>query len=493
MFRPKEPFEGQETIETHLIEPSSDDVSMLSPQCVKFARERPDDFANYLRHAWEQDGPSVLKSKDALKALKSLSTTLVKKNRAPLEGSYLPLPKLVYIRNRYLLPDEAFPFLQLEPEIASNTDLGPWAFLRDDLGIGCKDNLAFYLALLAYIRRENKEGNADFPRRVLELYLRIHSLCEDAKDVKGCRRTIRTWFTEFPLVLSGTGWTVPSKCYVEAPRELASATSTVTLLPPPKEWEASNFELTALEKFFRETLEITDGSFATVLDELDKQEADVARARQLYHALDALRSELSKKDLSRLKSFFKENRRIVLSDNDPTWYLSTECVWAPKLKCPDLTNPSDLYPELESFFIELLGIPKIDIGVVYNDLINFSTRIMLDPSDPPEEHAKRLLVALSQEINEYGHLLDKEKLLHCEVFPVVGTEGKVRLCSSSIIFLIADREHLYDSFWGKTDLLDVSPTTAWLLGPFFAWAGLEDRYLTKNVTMTGKYIAKKRM
>ncbi|KAF4969937.1 hypothetical protein FSARC_2923 [Fusarium sarcochroum] len=241
-----------------------------------------------------------------------------------------------------------------------------------------------------------------------------------------------------------------------------------------------------------ETLEITDGSFATVLDELDKQEADVARAKQLYQALDALRPELSKKDVSRLngRSFFKENKRIVLSENDPTWHRSAECVWAPKLKSPDLTNPSELYPELESFFAELLGIPKIDIGVVYNDLINFSTRIMLDPSDPPKEQAKRLLVALSEEINEYGHLLDKEKLLQCEVFPIVGTEGKVRLCSSSTIFLIADREYLYDGFWRKMDLLDVTPTTAWLMGPFFAWAGLEDRYLSKNVEMTGKWYGK---
>jgi len=49
------------------------------------------------------------------------------------------------------------------------------------------------------------------------------------------------------------------QCYGKAPKNPSSVISGSTLLPPPKEWEVSDFELAALEKFYRETLEIMDG------------------------------------------------------------------------------------------------------------------------------------------------------------------------------------------------------------------------------------------
>ncbi|KAF5017581.1 hypothetical protein F66182_10471 [Fusarium sp. NRRL 66182] len=484
MFQPREPFEGQNTIKTCLIDPGSDDAPVLSSQCVKFAKERPDDFLNYLRHAWNHDGSFVLKSDDALQGLKKLSITPVNETRHTLKRSWLPLPKLLYIKNRYLIPTEGFPFLNLEPALTSDTDLGPWTFLRDEIGIGSRDDLIFYLALLVYLRKGNKQGDVTFPRRVLELYLRIHASCESEKDIK----IIRKWFTEYSLILSEKGWTVPSKCYAKAPRELASATSSAALLPPPKDWEASVFELVALEKFYKETLEIPNGSLATVLEQLDEQNADIGKARQLYHALDALKPELSTTEVERLKLSFKENKRILLvSGNDLAWHPSTDCVWAPKLENPKVLNPSECYPDLERFFVGLLGIPKINIGNVYADIINFHNRIMLDPSYPPKEQAKRLLVALSEEIPKYGHLLDRETILQSEVFPVFRPDGKVRLCSASTPFFIADREYLRHGFINGLDLLHVDATTVWLLEPFFVWAGLEDRYLSRNVEEVARF------
>lgn len=91
---------------------------------------------------------------------------------------YLPLPKLVFLRNRYLLPNEDFKFLSLEPVLSSSTDLGPWAFLRDDIGIPSVDSKTFYLTLLYYVQKYNPGGTVEFPRRVLELYLRLHAASE---------------------------------------------------------------------------------------------------------------------------------------------------------------------------------------------------------------------------------------------------------------------------------------------------------------------------
>lgn len=72
MFQPKQPFEGQEAIEARLIETNDDDLTFISSQCISFAKERPDDFMNYLRYAWKQDGPTIREDKDLLNALQKV-------------------------------------------------------------------------------------------------------------------------------------------------------------------------------------------------------------------------------------------------------------------------------------------------------------------------------------------------------------------------------------------------------------------------------------
>ncbi|KAH7212271.1 hypothetical protein DER44DRAFT_742831 [Fusarium oxysporum] len=121
MFRPKEPFEGQETIDARLIETSDEGLTVLSSQCISFARTRPDDFMNYLRHAWEQDGSTIRENEDLLDMIQTIKITRPDGKLIQLMGFYLPPPKLV-LRNRHLLPNEDFKFLSLEPGLSSSTD-----------------------------------------------------------------------------------------------------------------------------------------------------------------------------------------------------------------------------------------------------------------------------------------------------------------------------------------------------------------------------------
>ncbi|KAF5662535.1 hypothetical protein FHETE_7886 [Fusarium heterosporum] len=457
MFRPKEPFNNSETIQTRLIE-TVDGVPTLSSQCVQFARERPDDFVNYLRHAWEHEGQSVKNTPDVLQSLKSLKLNVVDKFNLEIQAFYLPVPKLLYMRNRYLLSTENFPFFDLQPQIPSDSDLGPWAFLQDIIGNNVKDDLRFYINLLIFLKRGNRKGAVQFPRRVLELYLRIHALCDGASDVK----IVRQWFSQVSLILSEKGWTSPMKCYARAPKGLAVVITSPVLLPPPKDWEVSDFESTALEKFYKETLGIVEGSLCHVLAALDRKPTNVETVKQL--------------------STFKKEQHIFLPGNESPWYRSVDCVWGRQLKGTELSNPAVFYPELESFFVDFLGLAALDIGAVYSDLINLGNGITLNFTDPREEHAKKLLVKLNDEIAQYGKFLDKEKLLQSKIFPVAQTDGRVRLCSISSDFYIADRQYLHDGFHNKINLLDLQPAVIWALEPFFLWAGLKDRYLSNVVT-----------
>ncbi|KAF5687534.1 hypothetical protein FDENT_5281 [Fusarium denticulatum] len=151
MFQPKEPFGGQETIDACLIETSDEGTSVLSPQFVKFAKDRPDDFANYLLRACERDGAVIRKHKELLEALKNVE-----------------------------------------------------AFLRDDVKVEATDDEWFYLSLLHYVQTQNSDGKVEFPRRVLELYLRLQAVSE-AGGAK-VRVKIRNWLREQPLILTPSGW-----------------------------------------------------------------------------------------------------------------------------------------------------------------------------------------------------------------------------------------------------------------------------------------------
>ncbi|KAF5577162.1 hypothetical protein FPCIR_12225 [Fusarium pseudocircinatum] len=459
MFRPKEPLEGQETIDACLIGTSGEGTSVLSPQCVKFAKDRPDDFTNYLLRAWERDGAVIREHKELLEALKNVEVTRKDGETSLLWEFYLPLLKLVFLQARYMLPHETFKFLDPDPKLSSSTDLVSWAFLRDEVKVEATDGEWFYLSLLRYVQTQNGGGNVEFPRRVFELYLRLQAVSEAAGE------KVRVEI---------------SQCYVKAPKNPSRVISDSTLLPPPKEWEVSSFELPALEKFYRETLEVLDGEVEAILLEFDK-EPDFKRAKQLYHALQTMEPGLKNDDIRRIRSFFKERPRLLLSEKSTERFLSTECVWAPKFTSP--RNASETCPELESFFTELLGVSKTDINFVYQELVDFDYRMMLDSYDSLDEKIKRLLIQLSERLPKFGHLIDKQDLREKKIFPVYGKDKRVRLYSVSKFFYILDKEYLHHSFRGKVEVLDIDHTTFWLLEPFFIWMGLQSRYLRNNLIM----------
>ncbi|KAF5653589.1 hypothetical protein F25303_2133 [Fusarium sp. NRRL 25303] len=162
MFRPKQPFEGQEAIEARLIETKDDGPTVISSQCILFAKDRPDDFMNYLRHAWKQDGPTFRESEDLLKALQKVEVTRPGGETASLVSLYLPVPKLVYLRNRYLLPHESFRLLLSEYEKAPGVELESWTALGDDIGLVHDDDGMFYIDLLAALKSENENGTVEF-------------------------------------------------------------------------------------------------------------------------------------------------------------------------------------------------------------------------------------------------------------------------------------------------------------------------------------------
>ncbi|KAM0437910.1 hypothetical protein ACHAPT_002275 [Fusarium lateritium] len=460
---------------------------ILSPRCVEISKQHPEEFLNYLQQAWKRDKIYAKANPDSMLDLKALKVLCQDGKFRPLGTSYIPLPKLVYLRSRYMLEGEVFPFLRLNPPLKPDGGYGPWRCLRAFARY--RDDLDFFLEMLIRIRRQ-KSPAVEFPRRILELYLRIQAECEDSRDSEECEQKVRDVFEKEHLIYTHPIWRPPSECVMDDLCDMSSTLSKSALFPVLKDWDASKSELVSLREFYSQTLGVQNATYRTVLDVLEKREfdapldpSDLWLTDDFYRALDKLRLELSPQESAELKSAFAEKDIIAVAPGDSVvWLNSSDCTWAPKLESPDINDLSKHYPELKYFFTSFLGIQQNDAGLVFDSLISVAS---LSPGNTRDDTARGLLVAVSERIPEYGHVLDKEKFLRSLVFPIATPDGDVLLGTSTMEFSIADRTYLKDAFSGKLNLLDFDPKTVWMLDNLLRWAGLENRYLSRSVEEAG--------
>jgi len=152
------------------------------------SKQHPEDFLNYLQQAWKRDKIYAKENPESMFDIKAIRVLCQDGKFRPLGNSYIPLPKLHYLRNRYMLEGEPFPFLRLDPPIKSEGGFGQWRCLRAFAKY--HDDLDFFLEMLIRVRR-SKASTVEFPRRILELYLRIQAECEDSKDPESSAHKVR--------------------------------------------------------------------------------------------------------------------------------------------------------------------------------------------------------------------------------------------------------------------------------------------------------------
>ncbi|KAK7430994.1 hypothetical protein QQZ08_002524 [Neonectria magnoliae] len=459
--------------------PVGESSTPLLTKCRTLAKDDPNAFLSYLRTEMDRGGTEAEELLSQAAELKKIKGLCEKGARRPLSQSYLPTARLRFLYRRYMLEDEWFPFIELEKPLTSSEGVGPWAFLQTHFGVMTTDGLDFYLHLLFYIRLHNwsESMEIEYPRRVLELYLRIHAECRSSSDFPTARQRVRTMFETHKLVLTVGSWTKPSQCLQNSSIHLPLK---VVVLPPPKSWDATDAECAELTHFYHDTLGIPSTySWTDLLDHLEGDQAKGAFQSNLpafYSALDEMVPRLSDQDVKDLRKAFDNKSYIGLVNGTAvTWYKLVDCVWAPGLNFPGKLDLSEHYPKLESFFAGFLKIPKYDCGVVYKELIN------LDADQISVSTLKDMLWSLNAALPEYGHLMDAGKLLERPVLPIKDTNGQVNLCSVETEYFIPDREFLQQQFSDKVRMLDFTPHEIWLLEPLILWASIEHLYLSWNV------------
>ncbi|QKD48746.2 uncharacterized protein FOBCDRAFT_126649 [Fusarium oxysporum Fo47] len=450
------------------------------------SKQHPEEFLNYLQQAWKRDKIYAKENPDSMFDIKAIRVLCQDGKFRPLGNSYIPLPKLHYLRNRYMLEGEPFPFLRLDPPIRSEGGFGQWRCLRAFAKY--HDDLDFFLEMLVRIRR-TKASTVEFPRRILELYLRIQAECEDSKDPAASQQKVRNTFEKEQLVYVHPIWRPLSECLLEDTCEISSTLSKSPVFPVPSDWDASKSELVSLREFYTQTLRLQNASYRTIVDVLEKRDfdaeldpADLWLTDELYRALDKMRLDLSPDDAADLKLAFAEKAIIAIAPGEAvTWLNAADCTWSPKLESPEINDLSRHYPELHDFFVNFLDVKQNDSGLIFDTLMNVSS---LSPDCSRDNTARGLLVAVSQRIPEFGHIFDKERFARSNVFPVSTADG-VLLCASTMEFSVADRQNLKEAFTGKLNLLDFDPKTVWMLDNLLVWAGLDSRYLSRHVEDQG--------
>ncbi|KAG8676294.1 hypothetical protein FPOAC2_02388 [Fusarium poae] len=458
----------------------------VAPKCIEMSKQHPEDFLNYLQQAWKRDKIYIKENPESMFDIKAIRVLCQDGKFRPLGNSYIPLPKLHYLRNRYMLEGEPFPFLRLDPPIRSEGGFGQWRCLRAFAKY--HDDLDFFLEMLIRVRR-SKASTVEFPRRILELYLRIQAECEDSKDPEASAHKVRYAFEKEQLVYIHPIWRPLSECLLDDSCEISSTLSKSPVFPVPEDWDASKSELASLREFYTQTLKLEKASYRTIVDVLEKRDfdavldpADLWLTDELYRALDKMRMDLSPNDAADLKISFIEKPIIAVAPGETvTWLNATDVSWCPKLDSPEVNDLSKHYPELHEFFVDFLDIKQNDSGLIFDTLMQVSS---LSPDCSRDDTARGLLVAVSQRIPEYGHVFDKERFMQSNVFPVSTSDG-VLLCAPSMEFVIADRQNLKEAFEGRLNLLDFDPKTVWMLDNLLVWAGLDQRYLSRHVVDQG--------
>ena len=135
----------------------------------------------------------------------------------------------------------------------------------------------------------------------------------------------------------------------------------------------------------------------------------------------------------------------------------------------------ELYGDLETFFLDRLGVQKVTAKLVYDKL---------KAPDCPNlsvTEIKETIMQFNAFLGKYEGGLDPFPVVNNEILPVRFPSGEVRLRNAAQGFALLDRQRLGDDFASQAKFLDFSMDEIRTLRPFISWAGLEERYLSRAV------------
>jgi hypothetical protein len=156
-------------------------------------------------------------------------------------------------------------------------------------------------------------------------------------------------------------------------------------------------------------------------------------------------------------------------------------MWSSTTKIQGRISLNEVYPDLEEFFVDFLGVARLTLDMAYNELKSKGDSV---PAPSIQEINANIfaLNSLLQARSVSDSSPNPRELLNCKVLPVryptVDGQIDVRLTAPSTDFAIVDREFLHEAFASQIKLLDFTLDETRRLRPFIDWLGLSGRYLS---------------
>ncbi|KAE8133581.1 hypothetical protein BDV38DRAFT_274159 [Aspergillus pseudotamarii] len=422
-----------------------------------------------LEHLWKYQRSELHHNADLIMDIQNTNATRLCNMELPvdcrLDETYLPLPNLHALCQRFMEEDEPFPFLYLGEGLSDEELYSKWIFLHNDFSVGKDDDIDFLLTVLYWIQSANPdEYTLTSYERLWDLYIAIEAKQLAAEDRVAARDSIKSFFEDGDYIFVpelqeddpyDPAWAGLEHCLWDAPPNMLSKYSLKYVFQQILE----EGQLEQLSRFFRYTLSIPDASWSDLTEELVE--------RSQNHCVDF-------DQIFDMREFEDESLIFVNTNGDPGWYKISECLWSSTTDISGKVTLNAHYEDLKDFFVDTLGVHTLTLQMVYDELLETRLELTMDET-------KRKIWSLNGFLQTEGSYADPEPLLERKIFPIVFPDGTKGLTAASTEFAIPDREHLASQFRGRIKMLDFSPEEVRRLKCFFEWTNLTHRYLSASI------------
>lgn len=492
--------------------PKPEDPHVFTKEWVYLARHRPDLILHRLGFHFSKPEVAELWKKDPVgtNMMREIDVLCTDGELHPLRDAVVPLPAVVDRCAAILKDTDKMPFVKY-PRVLSESDAGELVGPGRWFEFGVADDLQLSLAILQSITYGYSETKKTITKAIVDLYLRIHAQCLGSDDREKAEKTVRSVFQDHfgfmcsPSIAAKDGdsttseWTSLEQCLLDAPPGFGSKEPVGEIWKPVLN-ELSLSDRATLEHFFRHTLQIKTTDTKDIVDELamlsqqyapeapdTPSESLVESLQELYAMLDDLRDETDEAEEKKLKDLFLTRPFIYVPSADgKRFFKASECVWSSDGAVLGKTCLEPHYPDLAPFFVDFLGVRKLDLTLIMQDIVAVGN------GEANVDYVKTLLWSLNTLLqgdatttsSTIGAPAFTDEARAARVFPVRLPDGRVKTLSAADDFAINDRPSFAEALKSRVRILDFTLAEVARLQPLLAWAGLRGRHLSGLVVET---------
>ncbi|KAF1842835.1 uncharacterized protein K460DRAFT_367777 [Cucurbitaria berberidis CBS 394.84] len=435
--------------------------SLLSQGLQAVLQHNPEKFLCTLKAHWNeyQQTVSYVNSDIRNRKVPCQSGSLVELHR-----TYLPTPDILSRITALGLHEAHFHILVLPDGALTETTYRQWQFL-EQFGVASKPDLSFYKQALEAIKSRTA---------VVDL-VKVQNIYEDIARMATVEQhaDLQSFFTFTSNIWDPhqNSWVDQDECIWQGPDFM----SYKTVL-------AQSYGRNALlTTFFTFVLQIPDWTIDNVLEEIELRRdnddtTDLPLLEDIYSFLNT--NVKTNEDWQKVKDSFSEETMIL--GEDGSWHTRHTCLWRSPFPLTGFQDLSNIYPELEDFFVRHLRIKKASPGMLIDEV-----KRMANEAHPRISEIHRRLVEIGMLLAKTGvessvaRALDALK--EVEFLPKKLADGTLILVDVEDDFAISDHPRYGNALSGHGVLLDFRVDEVQILHAVFQHLGLQSRYLSVMV------------